>query len=319
MSNEMIKETTPTETMMSRGSNYATKQARLKKDEEELEALIKKQADTPDEEEAEVEESDSEGVEDTEVQTEEHTEQEESEETPEAQEDDSELSREEKSFKKRYGDLRRHMSEKEKEWKERIEALEAKLEGSTALTPPKSESDIKEWADKNPDAAAIIEAIAEKKAADRIAGAEEKLRELDEAKYEAERTRAENTIRKSHSDFDELREADEFHDWVEEQPRWVRDALYENSDDPASVVRVIDLYKADKGMTPSAKKSKAKDAAKTVSRKSTPKVDADGSGAMIKESTVAKMSDQEFDERYDEIQEAMRSGKFIYDVSGKAR
>lgn len=319
MSNEMVKETTPTEAMMSRGSNYAAKQARLKKDEEELEALLKQQAGATDEDETEVEESDSEGAEDTTVQAEEHTEQEEAEEAPEAQEDDSDLSREEKSFKKRYGDLRRHMSEKEKEWKERIEALEAKLEGSTSLTPPKSEADIKAWAAKNPDAAAIIEAIAEKKAADRISGAEEKLRELDEAKYEAERTRAENTIRKSHSDFDELREADEFHDWVEEQPRWVRDALYENSDDPASVVRVIDLYKADKGMTPSAKKSKAKDAAKTVSRKSTPKVDADGSGSMIKESQVAKMSDAEFDERYDEIQEAMRSGKFVYDVSGKAR
>ena len=38
-------------------------------------------------------------------------------------------------------------------------------------------------------------------------------------------------------------QSDEFHDWVDEQPKWVQDALYENSDDPASVIRVIDLYK----------------------------------------------------------------------------
>ena len=33
-------------------------------------------------------------------------------------------------------------------------------------------------------------------------------------------------------DFDELRESDDFHNWAEEQPKWVQDALYENQDDP---------------------------------------------------------------------------------------
>lgn len=319
MSNEMVKETTPTEMMMSRGSNYATKQSRLKKDEEELEALMKKQAGTPDEEEAEVEESDSETTEDTEVQTESDTEQEEAKETPEAQEDDSELSREEKSFKKRYGDLRRHMSEKEKEWKERLDALEAKLENSSSLTPPKSKEDIEAWAKKNPDAAAILEAIAEKKAAEKFAKADERLREIDEARYEVERTKAENTIRDKHKDFDTLRDSDEFHNWVEEQPKWVQDALYENADDAASVIRVIDLYKADNGLTPIAKKAKAKDAAKDVGKGTRTKVDDDGSSSMIKESDVAKMSDKEFDENYDRILEAQRNGKFVYDMSGRAR
>ena len=37
------------------------------------------------------------------------------------------------------------------------------------------------------------------------------------------------------------------------------------------------------------------------------------------ESDVAKMSDKEFEDRQDEINEAMKSGKFIYDVSGAAR
>jgi hypothetical protein len=45
------------------------------------------------------------------------------EETQEETEDDSSLTPEERSFKKRYGDLRRHMQQKEKEWQERIEAL----------------------------------------------------------------------------------------------------------------------------------------------------------------------------------------------------
>jgi len=40
---------------------------------------------------------------------------------------------------------------------------------------------------------------------------------------------------------------------------------------------------------------------------------------MIRESEIAKMSDKEFEERSDEINAAMRSGKFVYDVTGSAR
>ena len=40
---------------------------------------------------------------------------------------------------------------------------------------------------------------------------------------------------------------------------------------------------------------------------------------MIKESSVAKMTDKQLESNYEAIQEAMASGKFVYDVSGKAR
>jgi hypothetical protein len=95
--------------------------------------------------------------------------------------------------------------------------------------------------------------------------------------------------------------------------------LYENSDDPASVVRVIDLYKVDKGLTKSAKKAKAKNAASTVIKRTKTQVDVEDANDAIRESEVAKMSDREFEERSDEINKAIRSGKFVYDVSGKAR
>jgi hypothetical protein len=308
MAKEMVKEVTPKEAMMARGSNYATKQARLERDEKELEELMASQspseAPVDDEEVDEVPEAQNEVKEPVEGATEDDTE-----------ESDEALSREEKSFKKRYGDLRRHMSDKEKEWKERFESLEAKLDGSTTFTPPKSADDIKQWATKNPDAAAIVEAIAEKKAAEKFAKADERLREIDEARYEVERSKAETNIRKSHSDFDELRDSDKFHDWVGEQPKWVQDALYENAEDAASVVRVIDLYKADNGMTPSAKKAKAKDAAKDIGKGTRTKVDHDGSSGTVKESDVAKMSDKEFDENYERIMDAQRNGKFVYDMS----
>ena len=240
------------------------------------------------------------------------------EETTDTEDKEETLSREEKSFKKRYGDLRRHMSEKEKEWKEKFEGLESRLE-DTSIIPPKSDEDIAQWASKYPDVAGIVETIATKKAQEMFSKADTRLKELDEAHSEANRVKSENKIRESHSDFDKLREADEFHDWADEQPKWVKDALYENADDPDSVVRVIDLYKIDNGLTLKDKKAKKKAAASPVTKRSKTQVDVADANEMIRESDVAKMSDKEFEERADEINKAMRNGKFVYDVSGNAR
>ena len=297
-----------------RGSNYAVKQERIRKEEEEI-AKLEAQARG---EEVEENEPDGEGSETTEVQAAGDTEQKETDIKEEAQEDDSNLSREEKSFKKRYGDLRRHMSEKENEWKEKLSALEKRMEGEN-IRPPKSNEDIEQWANKYPDVAGIVETIAAKKAQEMFSKAEGKLQELNEAHEEASRVKAENIIRKTHKDFDTLRASDEFHDWADEQPKWVQDALYENSDDPKSVIRVIDLYKSDKGLTTAAKKEQTKAAASSVTRRTKTQVDTVDANDVIRESEVARMSDKQFEERSDEINKAIRSGKFVYDVSGKAR
>lgn len=245
--------------------------------------------------------------------------------TPEVQEEIQEevkeekpLNREEESFKKRYGDLRRHMQEKEKEWQERFEALESRIKNEM-IAPPKSDEDVEQWVKKHPDVAAIVKALAAKEAESKFKMAEDRLKELDEVKYEATRTKAEQEIRKAHPDFDELRAADEFHDWAEEQPKWVQDALYVNADDPRSVIRVIDLYKVDKGLTKQDRKAREKEAAGIIKPGSKTQVQVDERESYIRESQVAKMSDKEYEKRQDEILEAMRSGKFIYDLSGGAR
>ena len=294
-------ETPKTAGFVERGSNYARRQQRMQNEEEEIKRLEAEQRGEiePDEEQQPKKESIEAKETDTEVK----------EET---------LSAEERSFKKRYGDLRRHMQQKEKEWETKLEALQKSSE-RMGIIPPKSDEDIEEWSREYPDVAGIVETIAAKKAQEMFERANTRIKELDEAQAEAERVKAENEIRKSHSDFDDLRGSDEFHDWADEQPKWVRDALYENSDDPASVIRVIDLYKSDKGLTNEAKKAKTKAAAKTVTKRSRTEVDLADANGMIRESEVAKMSDKEFEERSNEINAAMRSGKFVYDVTGSAR
>ena len=232
--------------------------------------------------------------------------------------EDKDLSREEKSFKKRYGDVRRHMQQKEKEWEEKFTALEARL-GQENIRPPKSDEDIETWAAEFPDVASIVETIAAKKAQEMFNKAEDRLQRLDAKEAEMSRSTAEQDIRKAHSDFDKLRSADEFHDWVDEQPKWVQDALYENSDDAASVIRVIDLYKVDNGMTKSDYAAKRKAAAKTVKKASKIEVEADDTAGSFKESDIARMSAKEYEKQEEEITNAIRAGKFIYDLSGNAR
>jgi hypothetical protein len=225
---------------------------------------------------------------------------------------------EERSFKKRYGDLRRHMSEKEKEWEKKFESLQAQPTNQTIL-PPKSDEDIAEWSRKYPDVASIVETIAEKKANEKLSKYERQFTEYEQLTTETARNKALNAIRESHPDFDDLRKSDAFHNWADEQPKWVQDVLYENEEDARAVVRVIDLYKVDKGLNPAAKKASAKEAASSVTTKNKSSVDLDGGTETIRESEVAKMNMDTFAKMEKRIQAAMQSGTFVYDVTGGAR
>lgn len=268
---------------------------RIEEDEKELEALIKqRKGEAPE--------------------TEEEAPKAEAKVEPEA-ETEEKLSAEEQTYKKRYGDLRRHMNE----LTEKIKELEAaQKEGK--ITPPKNEADVAAWMKKYPDVAAIVEAIAEKKASEKFSGAEARLKQIDAMSAEAERKKNESEIRAVHKDFDDLRDSDVFHEWAAEQPKWVQDALYENADDPKSVIKVIDLYKYENGLDVKGRKAAAKDAASAVmTKRAKPEVDADGGGKKVYESQVQKMSTREYESRQDEIMEAIRNGNFVYDISGGAR
>ena len=118
----------------------------------------------------------------------------------------------------------------------------------------------------------------------------------------ATREKAEVELLKAHPDFGEIRDSDEFHNWAEEQPKWVQDALYENDNDARSAARAIDLYKSDKGIGKSTKEKSDKGAAMEVGTKSTKtKVDATDSGKKILESSVQKMSAQQYEKQADII------------------
>tara|TARA_B100001123_G_C15083657_1_gene936742 strand:+ start:98 stop:952 length:855 start_codon:yes stop_codon:yes gene_type:complete len=234
--------------------------------------------------------------------------------------EDEPTNAEERTFKKRYSDLRRHQQKQTDELKAEINTLKLQLEQSTKkqIKLPKSDEDIETWARDYPDVAGIVETIAIKKAAEQQASLEEKVKALNDMQQSVTKQRAETELLQLHPDFDDIRNDDDFHTWAEEQPTWIQNALYENDDDAHSAARAIDLYKADRNIT--AKKSSSKDAARSVSTKGKrSKPASDDSGNSYKESDVQRMSASEYEKHSDDIMEAIRNGKFIYDVSGSAR
>ena len=285
--NVMVKDATPKKVMALASRKYS-RDEKIKKDEEELAQLI---AENKGEVKAEAEEQEPEPT-----------------------------SAEEKTFKKRYGDLRRHAQQKESDLQEQINQLKEQLDSATKkqIELPKSDEDIEAWTKKYPDVAGIVETIAIKKSKEQAKELEDRIQKINEMQESATKEKAEVELLKLHPDFVDIREDDDFHNWAEEQPQWVQKALYENDDDAKSSARAIDLYKADRNI--GKKKTSSKDAALATNPKSTrTKPQTNEESTYLKESQVQKMSSQEYEKRADEVMEAIRTGKFIYDVSGSAR
>jgi DNA repair exonuclease SbcCD ATPase subunit len=225
---------------------------------------------------------------------------------------------EEKSFKKRYGDLRRHSQEQQNSFQKQIDELKSQLQQSTEqqIKMPKSEEELAAWVQAYPDVAKIVETIALKKAKEQSSYLEERFKALDEQEKQTTRQKAEADLLKAHPDFEKIKDTDEFHEWVEEQPKYIQDALYNNETDVRAASRAIDLYKADKNIS----RSSNKDAAASVGvRRGKSNPDSDNSDGSFKESQVNRMSIQEYEANQEAITKAIRSNKFVYDVTGASR
>jgi len=230
-------------------------------------------------------------------------------------------SAEEKTFKKRYGDLRRHSQQKEGELQIQIDALKKQLDESTRkeISLPKSDEDIEAWAKDYPDVAAIVETIAIKKAREQTEILDKRVKEIDSMQSNVHKEKAEAELLSLHPDFNDIRETDDFHNWAEEQPKWVQDALYENDNDARSAARAIDLYKVDMGIGKK-KETTSKDAARATNTKNArTKPQEDSTSDYLRESAVQAMSAKEYEKNQDAIMESIRTGKFVYDISGNAR
>lgn len=232
---------------------------------------------------------------------------------------------EEETYKKRYGDLRTFQQRKDKEYTDELNRLRGQLNDATKqeIKFPKTEEEVAEWAAKYPDVAAIIETIASKKIIEQRKEVDTRLELVESMRTQNERERAENKIRQKHADFDDLKADPAFHEWAEAQPKWVKDSLYVNDNDPDSVSRAIDLYKFDKGaVTKKAATQNNREAAQNTrvnTSKIAPAPSSDSGNNKIYESDIKKLTPKQFAAMEEQIDDARREGRLVYDVTAGAR
>ena len=177
---------------------------------------------------------------------------------------------EDRVFKKRYDDLKKHYDSTINKHKEELTSLRTQLESSTKqFVPPKSKEELEAWRKEYPDVYDMVETIAIDKATTQTAELENKYKNIQLQQEQIAKEKAEVELLKLHPDFTEIRAKDDFHEWAEQQDPTIQGWLYENTSNAKLAARAIDLYKADKGISKVNKKEEKdvkKEAAKAISK-----------------------------------------------------
>ena len=183
--------------------------------------------------------------------------------TPEKEE--RPVNAEDKVFKKRYDDLKRHYDSALTKHKSEVLTLKKQLENSATFIPPKDEKALEEWRKEYPDVYDVIKTVAQKEADDKAKALADKLSKLEVDQQTVAKQKAEVELLQLHPDFNKIRESQDFHDWASVQDSVIQGWLYDNFNNSQLASRAIDLYKMDRGLKKSdAKKESAKEASKSV-------------------------------------------------------
>ena len=214
---------------------------------------------------------------------------------------------EEKVFKKRYDDLKRHYDSTVNKHKDDVSKLKKQLEDNAdKIKLPKTKEEIEAWRTKYPDVYDVIETIAHTKADEKAKKVETGLRELETKQQEVQKDKAEVELAKLHSDYNEIRADDKFHEWVSQQDSTIQGWLYDNATNANLAARAIDLYKMDTGY--GKKKSNKLEASKSVTSTSKREIET-GDKKIWSLNEIAKMKPQEFVKHEKEIDLARAEGR----------
>ena len=217
---------------------------------------------------------------------------------------------EDAAFKKRYDDLKRHYDETISKHKDEVLKLKKEKEAVASRPIFKSKEDLEEWRKDYPDMYDSVMQLTTEATMKSQREMEEQLLEIKKQQSSLSRERAEVELAKKHPDFKEIRESGDFHDWASVQDSTVQSWLYDNSDNPKSAARAIDLYKYDRGLSNKKVNYDAKkEAAKAVSKtkvSETPTDKKQWTWAAIK-----SMKPDEYAKFEAEIDKAHREGRIV--------
>jgi hypothetical protein len=220
-------------------------------------------------------------------------------------------------YKKRYDDLKRHYDEKVQSFKQREQEMESAMQSAAAsqnISLPKSPEELDRFKQEYPDVFEVVETIATMKAQERSSGLEQELEVIRQREKELKVQSAYRELTNNHPDFNEIKADEKFLAWLDEQPESISNGIYHNNTDARWASRVLDLYKADQGIS-TKKRTKSNEAAAAVVR--SPKAkdissEATGDKRIWKASQIAKMKSHEFEKLESELDLARSEGRIDF-------
>ena len=219
----------------------------------------------------------------------------------------------EHDWKKRYSDLKRYHDTKQNEWKQEQQLAEAKFAAQQRVPAelPKTQEELETFRDEYPEIFSVMQSVSQLEAGSRVNELEKQIEYLQENESKAREQVAEQELLVDHPDFFELKESQEFLDWLILQPENISDGLYKNKKDVAWASRVVDLYKLETNRSQKQPKSKGRqNAAEAVTKTRT--LSSDNMSQEKKIWTVEEISrlkPHEFEKLESEIDAAKREGR----------
>lgn len=222
--------------------------------------------------------------------------------------DDPADSPEERSWKKRYGDLRTYQNS----LTERIRSLETQLQSAQKqeIKIPSTKEELQAFAQRYPDIYRYMRSIAMSELLQERENIASETKVVKDDLDKVTRELGEKKILQAHPDFGELNMSEGFHEWANAQPRQIQDWLYESAD-PALCIKAIDLYKAEHNFKQKPKKQSGADTA--VRPKSAVEFPNENNKKIWKASEIRKMHPKLYEKHEDEIMLAREEGRIEID------
>lgn len=221
----------------------------------------------------------------------------------------------EHDWKKRYSDLKRYHDTKQNEWKQQQELAEAKLAAQQSVPNelPKTPEELESFKHEYPEIFSVMQSVSQLEASSRVNELEKHIEHLKENELKAQEQVAEQELLVRHPDFMELKDTQEFMDWLSVQPENISDGLYKNKSNVDWASRVIDLYKLETDHSRSKPKSRKKqDASAAVTKTRTATGNQISNDKKIwTSSEISKLKPHEFEKLEKEIDKASREGRII--------
>jgi len=242
----------------------------------------------------------------------------EEQETDEEQQEEETISlktskKEDHDYKKRYDDLKKHYDSKLYEWRQERESLtnEPQVDESF-LEEAEGSPELEQFKESYPEVYNVVEQVSTKNASKEVQELRAEVNRLSQREEELQAKSAYQQLLALHPDFPEIKKSDDFKGWLDEQPPSIAEGVTGNSSDVKYASRVLDLYKADKGLNKkrgrpkrSAAEAVTKTNAKTVS------VNQEANKKTWTTSEIRKLKPHDFDRLEAELDLANAEGRIV--------